>query len=490
MVTPIDTAAPPDTADTVVTPIDTADSTVTPVDTADTLVVGGDTSTTTDIGCAWEVHIRTEAFGGDVGWEIRDSLGTVVASSAPGAYLSTSDYYATVSLPAGSWSLHAIDSFGDGWSGGFWEILDDTGAVLLSGTVGSGSLLITDFDSGACSVDTAAPSDTAVPPDTADTVVAPVDTADTVVTPVDTADTVVTPVDTADTVVTPVDTADSVVTPVDTADTVVVGGDTSVTAGIGCAWEVHIRTEAFGGDVGWEIRDSLGAVVASSAPGAYLSTSDYYATVSLPAGSWSFHAIDSFGDGWSGGFWEILDEAGALRLGGTLDRVVDDGALAITAFESGVCPPPSNDTAVPPTDTILDTATCVSSFSPVAVLCGAPISGFGAWSGSTVSAPDLHQPQTCSFAGGAGDNTFAYTAVSSGTICVDLAGSAYDTTLYALAACDDPASEVACNDDASGLLQSALSLDVCAGDQLTLVVDGYNSSEGLYDLVVTAGACP
>ena len=87
---------------------------------------------------------------------------------------------------------------------------------------------------------------------------------------------------------------------------------------------------------------------------------------------------------------------------------------------------------------------------------------------------------------------------SSTTVCIDTAGSDYDTAIYARTSCNDQDSEVVCNDDADAVIDednefvSMMELDVEAGRLYFIFVDGCCSEEdfGDYTLTVTEGPCP
>ncbi|EDM76521.1 putative lipoprotein [Plesiocystis pacifica SIR-1] len=79
------------------------------------------------------------------------------------------------------------------------------------------------------------------------------------------------------------------------------------------------------------------------------------------------------------------------------------------------------------------------------------------------------------------DRTFLFTAPFTGTFEFDTAGSNYDTVLYALdGVCNGP--HIDCNDDWEDL-QSRIIIDLEEGQTITLVVDGYGTSQG--DFVLT-----
>ena len=53
-------------------------------------------------------------------WELLDSEGNEIFSFQ--GTDNESEYADTVCLPAGCYALNAVDSYGDGWNGGFLEI--------------------------------------------------------------------------------------------------------------------------------------------------------------------------------------------------------------------------------------------------------------------------------------------------------------------------------------------------------------------------------
>ncbi len=82
-----------------------------------------------------------------------------------------------------------------------------------------------------------------------------------------------------------------------------------------------------------------------------------------------------------------------------------------------------------------------------------------------------------------------------GDYCLLTTGSAFDTVLYVRAdVCDDPAAEIACNDDngVAGGTRSALDLSVEAGRAYYVFVDGFGQDpprQGPYTLTVRPGPC-
>ncbi len=130
--------------------------------------------------------------------------------------------------------------------------------------------------------------------------------------------------------------------------------------------------------------------------------------------------------------------------------------------------------------------------------CEAPffIGAFGAIEGTTADRDGVHGG-TCGGGAQSGEAVYAMAFDVGGEICLNLAGSAYDTVLYVRAAdCARREAEAACNDDddAAGGLRSALTLSVEPGIVYFVFVDGFSPAdggvrEGDYVLDVTPGPC-
>ncbi len=88
--------------------------------------------------------------------------------------------------------------------------------------------------------------------------------------------------------------------------------------------------------------------------------------------------------------------------------------------------------------------------------------------------------------GGGADVVLTWTAPSAGSWTFDLSGSSYDTAL-ALVQPDCDGGELGCSDDAIGLT-SMLTVDLSAGEDVLVVVDGYDGAVGSYVLDVNPAA--
>ena len=105
--------------------------------------------------------------------------------------------------------------------------------------------------------------------------------------------------------------------------------------------------------------------------------------------------------------------------------------------------------------------------------------------GDTTAAPNALGGATC---GGGGDKAsdvaFAYKAPATGFYTIDTIGSAFDTVLSVRAdSCSGP--ELACNDDVGdGSLQSQVGVSLTAGQSVVIVVDGFGTQSGRFDLNV------
>lgn len=73
------------------------------------------------------------------------------------------------------------------------------------------------------------------------------------------------------------------------------------------------------------------------------------------------------------------------------------------------------------------------------------------------------------------DLAFAWTAPASGSWLFDTLGSEFDTVIAVFDGCEG--SELACNDDTSEVVQSALRIELSAGQRVVVVVDEYGVLE-------------
>jgi hypothetical protein len=111
-------------------------------------------------------------------------------------------------------------------------------------------------------------------------------------------------------------------------------------------------------------------------------------------------------------------------------------------------------------------------------------------SGSTAGRANALSGASCGGGGAsAPDYAYQWTAPSAGTYTIDTFGSSFDTVLYVRnATCGGP--ELACNDDASGVLQSQVTVTLAAGQTIIIVVDGYRTNSGTFSLRITGNTRP
>ncbi|MFT6629964.1 MAG: hypothetical protein ACJA1R_003247, partial [Flavobacteriales bacterium] len=113
--------------------------------------------------------------------------------------------------------------------------------------------------------------------------------------------------------------------------------------------------------------------------------------------------------------------------------------------------------------------------------------GLGTIVGTTAGGA-LDVPLSCGVNGAGAARVYDFTPTTTGTFCVDTNGTAFDTRLGILSACDG--AELLCDDDAGISTQSAIQFEGTAGAATTIVFEGYAANEGVFNLTVTAGICP
>ena len=100
---------------------------------------------------------------------------------------------------------------------------------------------------------------------------------------------------------------------------------------------------------------------------------------------------------------------------------------------------------------------------------------------STLALADHYQGQC----GGQGpESIVAVNVLQPGSITVDILNNDYDTVIFARAACDDPATEMGCNDDFNGTA-SHLDLVTPAAGVYYIFIDGFAGEAGNCDVQVT-----
>lgn len=183
---------------------------------------------------------------------------------------------------------------------------------------------------------------------------------------------------------------------------------------------------------------------------------------------------------------------------------LDVGAYTLSATEGECAGPPSTETSCTDgVDNDGDFATdCFDSDCEGDPACGVgegdtcadpiEVSGAGAYTGAFGLFTSTEAP-SAGCAGFSGPEVvYAFTPDASGTWCASTAGSEDDTVLYARSTCSDGGSELACDDDTTGL-QSEIEFTATSGVPVYLFVDSntlLGSPAGDYTLTVSSGACP
>ncbi|HMV68825.1 MAG TPA: hypothetical protein PKA64_18385 [Myxococcota bacterium] len=87
--------------------------------------------------CDYVLRLTTRGYENEVGWRILDAQGVVLYRVAPGTYTeSLRAYDHPIALPDGDFTMVMVDSFGDGWNAGKWELIRPTsGEVIASGSL-------------------------------------------------------------------------------------------------------------------------------------------------------------------------------------------------------------------------------------------------------------------------------------------------------------------------------------------------------------------
>ena len=114
------------------------------------------------------------------------------------------------------------------------------------------------------------------------------------------------------------------------------------------------------------------------------------------------------------------------------------------------------------------------------------IETWGSVTGTTEGLPDEIHGRCGGQA--SGEQVYRFSPPSDGPFCVSTAGSEFDTLLHVRKRCDQPESEMGCNDDYFHL-RAALTVEGQAVNDYFVTVEGYRG-EGRYTLTFSEGECP
>ena len=77
------------------------------------------------------IQITTATYAYDISWDLTDSNGTILASGPLiGGYLNYTTYNHYVYLADGCYNMNMYDSYGNGWTGGTYNILDSASGTI------------------------------------------------------------------------------------------------------------------------------------------------------------------------------------------------------------------------------------------------------------------------------------------------------------------------------------------------------------------------
>ena len=80
------------------------------------------------------LQLNTGDWASEVSWSITDSLGNLIDSTSQ-TYLDSTTYYDTICLPNGCYNFNMYDTYGDGWQGGSYILVDSLSNVISSGNL-------------------------------------------------------------------------------------------------------------------------------------------------------------------------------------------------------------------------------------------------------------------------------------------------------------------------------------------------------------------
>lgn len=84
------------------------------------------------------VQIHTGTYANEVSWVILDQAGEGIAGGG-GTYSNNSNYYSSVCLVEGTYTFQSIDSYGDGWNGGYYNVRNCDNVIIANNSNPTGT---------------------------------------------------------------------------------------------------------------------------------------------------------------------------------------------------------------------------------------------------------------------------------------------------------------------------------------------------------------
>ena len=206
------------------------------------------------------LQLNTGVWASEVSWSITDSSGNLIDSTSQ-TYADSTIYYDTICLLNGCYYFNMLDTYGDGWNGGSFNLIDSSNFILAYGSLPTGMF----SDS--------IPFCVPVPP--------------------------------------PTPCNSNLLT-------------------------LQLTTGTWASEVSWSITDTLGNLIDSTNQ-LYQDNTTYYIDVCVLNGCYDFNMFDTYGDGWQGGSYVIVDSLSNVISSGNLQGSYTFGSN-IFSINSSACP--------------------------------------------------------------------------------------------------------------------------------------------------------
>lgn len=206
------------------------------------------------------LQLNTGDWASELSWSITDSSGNLIDSTSQ-TYADSTIYYDTICLLNGCYYFNMLDTYGDGWNGGSFNLIDSSNFILAYGSLPTGMF----SDS--------IPFCVPVPP--------------------------------------PTPCNSNLLT-------------------------LQLTTGTWASEVSWSITDTLGNLIDSTNQ-LYQDNTTYHIEVCVLNGCYDFNMFDTYGDGWQGGSYVIVDSLSNIISSGNLQGSYTFGSN-IFSINSSACP--------------------------------------------------------------------------------------------------------------------------------------------------------
>jgi len=224
------------------------------------------------------IQLDTEIWAEEVSWSITDFEGTIIFTET--GFEDDSSYYTSLCLYPGCYTFNMYDSYGDGWQGSVYQLLNSSNELIQIGQLSEGF-----EDSDSFSFNTVCGC---------------------------------------------TDSAASNFVPQAVSD------DGSCLYCEENSLSFQLTTGSYAEEISWDFSDSLGNILYEGSN--YIDNTFYVEYFCVPDGCYTINMYDSFGDGWQGGEFTLLNNEDLVLASGFVEASLSESSVVFSVNGDCILP--------------------------------------------------------------------------------------------------------------------------------------------------------